>query len=373
MAELTESLNRMAEAVQAREAERERARQEREEQARLLDTVVENTRAHLAYLDRDFTFLQVNAAYAEGSGHTKQELIGRQHFDLFPNEENQCIFEQVRDTGQPVQFVAKPFEFADQPERGITYWDWTLVPVKNGRGAVEGLVFSLVDVTEQIRQRERLLAAERERAEIAEHLNDEIAHRVKNNLAMISGLLQMQSLRQDDPRLTEALRDAMARVRTFASIHELMYTGQADRIDLLEAVRRVAEMNREVSADGRSLRITTSGESVPCTSRTATNVCVLVNELITNARKHGAPTPEGRLQVEVHLEVEQSMLTLEIWNSGTCVPPPPSQVCPSGMGLMLVRAVIEDEYGGLFSLGSARGGTLARATFPLPPCQEEAP
>jgi PAS domain S-box-containing protein len=122
----------------------------------LLQTVMENTRGHLAYLDPDFNFVMVNSTYARGCGHTVAELIGKNHFDLFPNEDNQVIFEKVRDTGEPVQYLAKPFEFVDQPERGVTYWDWTLVPVKDASRRVQGLVLSLMDVTEQKRAEEEL-------------------------------------------------------------------------------------------------------------------------------------------------------------------------------------------------------------------------
>jgi PAS domain S-box-containing protein len=129
----------------------------------VLQTIMENTPAQLAYLDPEFNFVRVNAAYAEGSGHSKQELIGRNHFDLFPDAENQAIFEGVRDVGQPVAYQARPFEFADQPERGITYWDWTLVPVRGGAGEIQGLVFSLRDVTEGKRH---LAQLEMERARL---------------------------------------------------------------------------------------------------------------------------------------------------------------------------------------------------------------
>ncbi|MBI2957794.1 MAG: PAS domain S-box protein, partial [Chloroflexi bacterium] len=113
----------------------------------LLVSLMENTRAHFAYLDRDFNFVRVNSTYAYGSGHTQAELIGKNHFDLFPNEENQAIFERVRDTGQAVEYHDKPFVFADQPHRDVTYWDWTLAPVKDEAGRVHGLVLSLVDTT----------------------------------------------------------------------------------------------------------------------------------------------------------------------------------------------------------------------------------
>jgi PAS domain S-box-containing protein len=128
-----------------------------------LQTIMENTHAQLAYLDADFNFLRVNTAYTDGSGHKKEELIGRNHFELFPNAENEEIFEHVRETGEPIFFHAKPFVYSDQPERGTTYWDWSLVPVMDEDEEIRGLVFSLLDVTD----RERLMVQlARERAKL---------------------------------------------------------------------------------------------------------------------------------------------------------------------------------------------------------------
>jgi len=127
-----------------------------------LETIMENTGAQVAYLDPDFNFIRVNSAYAKGSGYPAEELIGRNHFALFPDEENEAIFKQVRDTGKPVEFHDKPFEYEYQPWRGITYWDWTLVPVTNASGEVQGLVLSLVDTTER-KMMEEGLQYERDR------------------------------------------------------------------------------------------------------------------------------------------------------------------------------------------------------------------
>jgi PAS domain S-box-containing protein len=126
------------------------------EERDLLRTVMEYTDVHLAYLDPHFRFVRVNTAYAEGSGHAKEDLLGRGHFDLFPDPENQAIFQRVRDTGEAFRIYAKPFAYVDQPERGTTYWDWSLVPVKDAKGDVQGLVFSLADVTERIRAEEEV-------------------------------------------------------------------------------------------------------------------------------------------------------------------------------------------------------------------------
>ncbi|HOI13176.1 MAG TPA: PAS domain S-box protein [Methanoculleus sp.] len=145
------------------DAERERLLAENQslaadlaEERDLLRTVMEYTDVHLAYLDTEFRFVRVNTAYAKGSGYAKEELLGRKHFDLFADPENRTIFQRVRDTGEAFRIYAKPFIYENQPERGTTYWDWSLVPVKDAKGDVQGLVFSLADVTERIRAEEEV-------------------------------------------------------------------------------------------------------------------------------------------------------------------------------------------------------------------------
>jgi PAS domain S-box-containing protein len=126
-----------------------------------------NTEAQLAYLDPNFNFVEVNSSYVKGCGHSRKELIGKNHFDLFPNKENQKIFTTVRNSGKPLTFKDKPFVYVNQPEKGVTYWDWSLVPIKRDNSKVEGLVLSLVDVTNHHRLLEKLEAA-RERATFEE-------------------------------------------------------------------------------------------------------------------------------------------------------------------------------------------------------------
>lgn len=118
-----------------------------------LRATADQTDASVAYLDPDFNFLYANPTYVAGSGHTLEELLGRNHFELYPHAENQAIFERVRDTGEPAIFRAKPFVYPNEPERGVTYWDWTLIPDRDAEGRLRGLVFSLQDVTEQERSR----------------------------------------------------------------------------------------------------------------------------------------------------------------------------------------------------------------------------
>jgi PAS domain S-box-containing protein len=118
---------------------------------RLLEGVVNNTHLLMAYLDADFNFIWVNRAYARACGHEPEFFPGRNHFALYSYADNEAIFRRVVDTGSPCFFEAKPFEFKDQPERGITYWDWGLIPIEDDAGQVERLVFTLLDVTARVR------------------------------------------------------------------------------------------------------------------------------------------------------------------------------------------------------------------------------
>jgi PAS domain S-box-containing protein len=137
--------------------ERKRTEERLQRERDLLQTVMNGAmNSHLVYLDRDFNFVRINDTYARNCGYRPEEMIGRNHFDLYPHAENEALFARVRDTGETCEVRDKPFEFPDQPERGVTYWDWTLIPVKETDGQVTGLVFSLFETTERKRAEERI-------------------------------------------------------------------------------------------------------------------------------------------------------------------------------------------------------------------------
>ncbi len=131
----------------------------------LLERTFESIDLHLAYMDRDFRFIRVNRGYAEADGRTCEWFVGRNHFELYPDPENEAIFRRVVETGEPYSVLAKPFVYSQNPERGTSYWDWSLQPVKRADGYVEGVVLCLINVTDReraradLRQREVLFRA----------------------------------------------------------------------------------------------------------------------------------------------------------------------------------------------------------------------
>jgi PAS domain S-box-containing protein len=128
----------------------------------LLENMFSTIHVKIAYLDTEFNFVRVNRTYAEADEKTPDFFPGKNHFDLYPHEENKAIFQKVVDTGEPYFAYERAFEYAEHPERGVTYWDWSLVPVKEPDNGVIGVVLSLIDVTERKRvetERARLAAA----------------------------------------------------------------------------------------------------------------------------------------------------------------------------------------------------------------------
>ncbi len=154
--------------------ERKQAEEVLKEKTRTLEAFFAHTISPLVFLDKDFNFIRVNAAYAQACQRDVAEFPGHNHFEFYPNEENQAIFTQVLNTKAPYQAVARAFVFPDHPEWGVTYWDWTLVPILDEAGEVEFLVFALEDVTARKKAEQEI-----------QQLNEELEERVRLRTAQL--------------------------------------------------------------------------------------------------------------------------------------------------------------------------------------------
>ncbi len=117
---------------------------EEKKQREILNALMEHSGVLLAYLDEEFNLVYVNSAYAERTDYRAEELVGRNHFDLFPDGENEKIFKKVRDNGGSVSFTGKPLLSSDKSKGSISYWN--LQAVNNSEGKVRGFVLSLSNI-----------------------------------------------------------------------------------------------------------------------------------------------------------------------------------------------------------------------------------
>lgn len=142
-------------AAPAGEGERKPLRDPLQRRHEELEGIFSNLAVLTAVMDRDFKFLRVNDSYASRAGYTPEALVGQNHFDLFPNPVTERIFSEVVASGVPCHATARPFTFPSAPEH-VTYWDWTLSPLKRSDGTVYGVLLSLVDVTRRVEDQSKI-------------------------------------------------------------------------------------------------------------------------------------------------------------------------------------------------------------------------
>ncbi|OPZ26778.1 MAG: Wide host range VirA protein [Deltaproteobacteria bacterium ADurb.BinA179] len=138
--------------------------QKREKELRrtneLLSAILNSTHVLIACMDPQADLIMVNRVYAQADGKEPDFFPGRNHFELYPDEESEAAFRKVVATGEPYHACARPFAYNGHPERGVSYWDWSMEPVKDGEGRVKMVVLSLHDVTAQVRARMEVYASE---------------------------------------------------------------------------------------------------------------------------------------------------------------------------------------------------------------------
>ena len=122
----------------------------------LLELLFESSHTPIAYMDLDFNFIRVNKAYAEVDDKEIDFFIGKNYFDLYPNTENQKIFNDVVKTAETYHVKAKSFEYVNSPEKSETFWDWNLMLVEDDNKQACGVLLQLSDVTKQICSEKKL-------------------------------------------------------------------------------------------------------------------------------------------------------------------------------------------------------------------------
>lgn len=193
----------------------------------------------------------------------------------------------------------------------------------------------------------------------------EIHHRVKNNLQIIASLLGLQMRRLSEPAARRALEDSMGRIMSIAAVHETLCAGAPDKVDARALIQKVAtSVVASLVGDDRHIQVEmVAPQPVELASPQATNMAIILNELVGNALKHGLKDlPEGHIRVE--LQAGDDDLTLVVADDGHGLDPDIAAPAHQGLGLLLVKTMAEGEFKGRFTLRSAEKGAAARLVIP---------
>jgi PAS domain S-box-containing protein len=302
--------------------------------------------------------LQVNGVAAANGGTTPAALIGRTPEQIFDPE---TAAQRRRDMEAA---LASPevsqHEYRLERDGESRIWDARYLPLATTPGAApDQLLLVATDVTEQrVAQEARYEAAIAQR----EMLVKEVHHRIKNNLQGVAGLLQQ--IAQRKPEVAGPIAEVVSQVQAIAQVYGLQ-VGESGPLQLMGVVEAITGSVQRTF--GRSIRFSVTGPSAAqwlLPEAESIPIALTLNELLTNAVKHSADTPEA--PVTCALACADDDVTIVVGNAGTLPEGFNLARIPGGVsGLGLVRALLPRRSAAL-SLEVQGGRVLASVVLRRP-------
>jgi two-component sensor histidine kinase len=218
--------------------------------------------------------------------------------------------------------------------------------------------------------RELLDTLQRERKSLSDSLREreillqEVHHRVKNNLQVISSLINLQARQLSDPRARGALEECKTRVEAIALIHEKLYQSKDyARVPFSDYAKSLARGLFEASIPlPSSIALELDSDDFTLPVDRAIPCALVLNELLTNSLKHAFPGGRGGL-LRVGLHERDGEVTLTVADDGVGMPVEIEPAESSSLGMQLV-ATLSRQLDGKLELQRIPGTTV-RVTFPV--------
>jgi PAS domain S-box-containing protein len=311
--------------------ERKRA----EERFRL---VVEAAPSALLMVDAHGAMTLVNSQTERLFGYSRDELLGQPVEMLVPERFRAAL------PGYREGFFQAPTTRAIGAGRDLfgLCKDGREVPIEIGLNPLrteEGplVLVSIIDITERAQAAQRLMNSLREK----EVLLREIHHRVKNNLAVISSLLYLQSSTTQDEQTLRMLQNCRDRVYSMALVHERLYRSEdlasVDFAEYTEELTNQLFRHHVLSAD--TIRLKLDIETIPLDIDRAIPCGLILNELISNALKHAFPNGRsGEIRVSLQ-RTRNGGLVLSVADNGVGLPDEATLQARRSLGMHLVHSL----------------------------------
>ena len=203
----------------------------------------------------------------------------------------------------------------------------------------------------------------RRELQVAVELRQEVDHRVKNSLSIVSSLLGLQANQSDDENVGLALRSARDRVAAIASIHDQLHEANSSTVvDIGRFAHQLAESLG--SKTRRDVDIRSDVPSVEIAARDGVNVGIILNELVTNALRHGFAL-DSQGQISISGQISDGRLKISVADTGRGLPANFDPAHSSGLGMRLALSLTR-LFGGPLAWSSSAGGTVFSFDLPIP-------
>ncbi len=323
-----------------------------------LDSILRNMQDLLVVTDAAGIIRLVNQSTLEMLSYREEDLIGQPAVQLFSGGNREL-------GGQDMALQVR--ELAGSREARMVSSTGAEVPVVLSLGLLagqerpaEGFIITAADITERKEAEDQLRLSLQEK----EVLLKEIHHRVKNNMQVISSLLDLQSAQITDPQIRAPFRDSQNRIKSMALIHERLYQSpDLARIDFTDYLQLLAprlfasyqitdqQISLNIQAAPISLEVS---QAIPCG--------LIISELIANALKHAFP---GGRHGELLLSMEKSPgdeIVLVVADNGVGLPEELDLGQTNTLGLQLIQVLAKQLRGSIAMDRSA--GTRCELRFP---------
>ena len=324
--------------------DRKKSEIEFKESQRRLETLMSNLPgiAYRCQNDEDWTMEFVSDGCLELTGYPSEDLINNKnvsYVSLIAAEDQKYVWDQIQISianKEPFELFYRINALNSQKNvwekgRGIFSEEGELI-------ALEGFI---VDVTARVNAEEGLKKSLKEK----EMLLQEIHHRVKNNMQIISSLLNLQSVYSELKTPSEILKETQDRVKSMALVHEKLYKSQnLEKINFGEYIKDLVFILSR-SYDTSHININVKGSSISLDINTAIPCGLIINELITNSIKHAFPDSEGNINVEFFRENDN--LKLIVSDDGIGIPKNLDIENTNTLGLRLLSSLVDQIEGDL--------------------------
>ena len=330
----------------------EQALKESEEKYSL---VVENSNDAII-IHRDGIIQFANSAASQYIGIPKNEFIGKPMTDYVHPDYKKKVLDNFskRKAGEEVENI---YEIAIVRKDGSFFLAEINVSLVQYQGEPAGLVF-LRDITERKKAEEKIKKSLKEK----EVLLKEIHHRVKNNMQVISSLINIQARRIEDEKAREIFKDTRNRVMSMALVHERLYRSEdLSGIDFKTYIERMSvhlmSYHRDVS---QNIELKTDVEGILLDITKAVPLGLITNELLTNSLKHAFPkSKKGKITIDFHKKGKT--YHLNIGDNGRGFPKELDFRKAESMGMDLVNSLVKQINGRIELIRNK--GTLFKITF----------
>ncbi len=277
----------------------------------------------------DGYFKELNPAWEETLGWTNEELMSQPYLEFVHPEDLDSTIKSAEglSKGQKVIRFDNRYLCKDGSYRWISWNSYPLVE--------EELIFAVArDVTQMKEIEEALIRSLKEK----EMLLKEIHHRVKNNLMIISSLLNLQSQYIKDKEALGIFKESQSRARSMALIHERLYRStDLKRINFGDYIRTLSNDLFHTYADGSGrIILNIDVEDVMMDINTAIPLGLILNELVSNSLKHGFPNEKSG-EINISFRFVDDEYVLSVSDTGIGFPEDLDHHNTDSLGLQLVN------------------------------------